>query len=197
MQMARARLELTEMKKRAATTETTSSIPQIAIDKQRHSRLSSHAEKEDQHRLEQLRKQKLRALEMVRMIEHKQRFLELATGDLGDTCGFDSRLVWDDALWIKVQGVVATGTALVLQYDDKDNDNEQEPYWQCQHPRKDCRQHQQWPRLLDLEMKQERKEQLQVIKRLEKEKLEIKHRMRQRRNQMDLADSLANGTITY
>lgn len=47
------------------------------------------------------------------------------------------------------------------------------------------------------EIKQECKKQLQVIKRLEKEKLEIKHWMRQRRNQMDLADSLANGTLTY
>ncbi|KAI8338552.1 hypothetical protein BC941DRAFT_423206 [Chlamydoabsidia padenii] len=195
MQVARARLELTEMKRRQTDDTTDNSVPQLTIDKLRQSRLSSNAEKEDQHRLEQLKKMKLRALDVVQMIEHKQLFLELTgqQAQRSDCCGFDSRLVWDDPLWIKVQAVVTIGSRILLQYDG----SPQEQQEQCQVLRKDCRQHQQWQKILDLEMKQERKEQLQVIKMLEKEKQEIKNRMRQRRNQVDLADSLGNGTISY
>ncbi|CAO3599145.1 unnamed protein product [Absidia cylindrospora] len=209
MQVARARLELTEMKRRQhsdAAADNVPSIPQLTINKQRQSRLSSQAEKYDRHRLEQLRKQKLRALDVIRMIEQKKLFLGMTEQQLqqnGDICGFDPRLVWDDQLWVKVKGMVATSgdSTIMLQYDDGDNDDDDtvsgQQYERCQVIRKECRQHQQWPKLLELEMKQERYEQIQVLKMLEKEKREIKNRMRQRRNEVDLADSLGNGTTIY
>ncbi|ORZ18773.1 hypothetical protein BCR42DRAFT_232247 [Absidia repens] len=211
MQVARARLELTEMKRRQhsdAAADNIPSIPQLTINKQRQSRLSSQAEKEDHHRLEQLRKQKRQALDVIRMIEQKQSFLGMTEQQLqhGDICGFDPRLVWDDQIWVKVKGMVATNddSIIMLQYEDNDDDDtvswqqstNQQPE-KCQVIRKECRQHQQWPKLLEVEMKQERNEQIQVIRMLEKEKQEIKNRMRQRRNEVDLADSLGNGTIIY
>lgn len=193
MQVARARLELTEMKKRQSTDDDRS-IPQITLNKQRQSRLGSSAEKQDQHRLEQLGKQKSKALEVVRMIELKHHFIEMTAQQAAqsDLCGFDSRLVWDDPYWLQVKSIDATGPVLGSTDDD-----DVPPYGICEHGKKECRQHQHWQKILELEMQQERKEQLQVIKRLEKEKQDVKNRMRTRRNQLDLVDALGNGTITY
>ncbi|KAI8096741.1 uncharacterized protein BX664DRAFT_257778, partial [Halteromyces radiatus] len=147
----------------------------------RQSRLTSYAEKEDQHRLGQLRIQKQKAQDMVKMIEQKQKFLATVEKRMeqitDDICGFDTRLVWDDLLW----------------QDDVIMDEHSQQ--QCQIKRKECQRHQQWQNIIQLGLNQERKEQIQVLKMLDKEKQDIKTRMHKRRNEIELANGLKNHTF--
>lgn len=196
MQVARARLELVEIKRRNNfrnnNDSTTASIPiaQLALMKQRQLRINSFADKEDRNRLTQIRLEKLKIRDNVQAIDKKIVFLnklklkypqrkeEKDDNDstMHGPCGFDSRLILDDLFWKGNHDLLSqnhTNCAIV-----------------------NCTKHDDWQRLLTLEFDQERKEQFQYLAILEKERNQIKERMRSRRSEKDLIKDLINGTIS-
>lgn len=195
MQVARARLELVEIKRRNNSrnnNNTTASIPiaQLALMKQRQLRINSFADKEDRNRLTQIRMEKLKIRDNVQAIDKKIVFLnELKLkhpqrkeeNDDNDSkthgpCGFDSRLILDDLFW------------------KGNHDLSSQNYTKCTID--NCTKHNDWQKLLTLEVDQERKEQFQYLAILEKERNQIKERMRSRRSEKDLIKDLINGTIS-
>lgn len=195
MQVARARLELVEIKRRNNSrnnNNTTASIPiaQLALMKQRQLRINSFADKEDRNRLTQIRMEKLKIRDNVQAIDKKIVFLnELKLehpqrkeeNDEYDSkthgpCGFDSRLILDDLFW------------------KGNHDLSSQNYTKCTID--NCTKHNDWQKLLTLEFDQERKEQFQYLAILEKERNQIKERMRSRRSGKDLIKDLINGTIS-
>lgn len=181
MQVARARLELVEIKRRnnSKTTAATIPIAQLALMKQRQLRINSFADKEDRNRLSQIRLEKLKIRDNVQAIDKKITLLnelkskypiqeeEVNNTTKGAPCGFDSRLILD---------------------------NVGQNYTQC--TIENCIKHSEWQNLLTLEFGQERKEQFQYLSNLEKERNQVKERMRSRRSEKDLIKVLMNGTIS-
>jgi hypothetical protein len=192
MQVARARLELVEIKRRQNNDPSPVPIAQLALMKQRQLRTNSFADKEDKKRLSQIREEKKLIRDHVQAIDRKFKLFDQVTKDkehhnmdhVHDTeeehvddgpCGFDSRLVLPDKFW-------------------RQTDNMEEDYSVCQDL--NCTKHAQWQKIISLEFEQERKEQFKLLLNLEKERKQIKSRMRKRRSEKDMMKDLVNGTIS-
>ncbi|KAI8072901.1 hypothetical protein BC940DRAFT_291894 [Gongronella butleri] len=187
MQVARARLELADMKrKRHVLTHglkddasVVASIPELVVHRQRQVRLASYSEHQDARRLQAIKENKKQALDRVHMIEFKKDFLQsLPTQD--DTCGFDPRLVLDDDAWMEAWQKQSPPPV------------EKEP---CTIGRKQCHRHAQWAKVAAQVMDLERQEQLHILQRLHHEKHLIQSRQRQRRDQVHLAQAVAHGVM--
>lgn len=193
MQVARARIELAEMKKRNATSD-----PQSHYNPLSRGKLSSFADQDDRSRLTRVKDEKLHAKFIIAIGEHKSELLSLLIQhEKEELCGFDSRLSWSDTLWEKV--------AHVEQGEDNNHlltDSEghrvapNKSFTQCQQPRK-CNKHANWQKLKTFELEQERSEQFVILTMLERERQQIKARMKKRREEVDLVDFLENGTIHH
>ncbi|KAI8391572.1 uncharacterized protein BYT42DRAFT_199961 [Radiomyces spectabilis] len=205
MQVARARLELAEIKRRAAS-ESTLSVPEVTIVKQRQNRLHSFADQDDRQRLIQVRKQKQLVKDDIAVIDRKKLFLKeverslqrLVATDEADICAFDSRLTWPDSVWKKVKEVREADddrpTEIVFAADVPETEK---TYAICHNHRKKCSKHAAWQRLFALEIEQERSELFHMLSVLAREHQHIKRRMHRRRNETDMTTALANGTITH
>ncbi|KAI9361746.1 hypothetical protein BD770DRAFT_441097 [Pilaira anomala] len=168
MQVARARLELVEMKRRQSNNSTHSmSIAKLTLLKQKQSRVQSFADKEDRRRLIEIGKEKQKIRDRVEKVNQKRQLLsQVEQQQDSDKCQFDEKLLFPE-----------------LKESKK-----------CEIP--NCLKHLDWKNLLNQEYDQERKEQFQLLVRLQEEVNQIKSRMRKRRNEKDILKELVNGTIS-
>ncbi|ORX59545.1 hypothetical protein DM01DRAFT_12006 [Hesseltinella vesiculosa] len=186
MQVARARLELADMKrKRHALTQHvqedepvySASIPDLVIHRQLQSQLNTCSEQQDQQRLQQIKSIRQQALEHVEMIAFKHAFLTSLPEPDNGTCGFDGRLTMDDALWMEAyRAAQVPPTAEV-----------------CSLGSKQCPRHTQWARLTGQVLALERQEQLHVLQRLRREKQLIQSRKQHRHDPVHLAQAVGHG----
>ncbi|KAG0944276.1 hypothetical protein G6F26_004969 [Rhizopus arrhizus] len=175
MQVARARLELLEIKRRNATNANSlTPISELAIAKQKQSTVNSLADKQDRERLVQIRQEKKNIKFTVDILKRKSKFIDLLVKqkpfteeDGGIPCGFDSRLIWKNHIWSKI--IQNSNVDVQMQITI---DSISEPFNVCQ--RLKCIKHRQWQKLALIEMKQEKKEQFNRLLSLEKERSQIK-----------------------
>jgi hypothetical protein len=186
MQVARARIELAEMKRRNALMGPL--LQQNNANPLSRGKLSSFADQDDRARLLRVRDEKQGAKNNIRLGSYKSQFLKsLSTED--DVCGFDSRLSWPDSIWEKVK---TTEDQVLVSFDEIDK-----PYTVCQQHGRKCNKHSNWYKLKVAELEQERSEQFVILTMLERERQQIKARMKKRREEVDLAAILENGTICH
>lgn len=194
MQVARARIELAEQKKKTALGDENHVYNPLSRGK-----LSSFADMDDRARLARVKEEKEKARSIIAMGEQKSAFLKILTEhQKEDVCGFDSRLSWPDSFWAKVDKVVkqpednhhmllgAEGESLCTS-----------AFYQICQSNKKCSKHASWQKLKASEYEQERAEQFVILSILERERQQIKARMKKRREEVDLVDFLENGTITH
>ncbi|KAI7865793.1 hypothetical protein BDF14DRAFT_1875473 [Spinellus fusiger] len=140
------------------------------------SRLSSFADRDDGLRLVRVREEKRRARRMIGIVERKTIFLNTLEVGEEDMCGYDARLSWPESEW------------------DKETLAESDSV--CRQMRR-CVKHMGWQKLKAMELEQEHNEQFTVLTMLERERQQIKARMKRRREDVDMEEILANGTIYH
>ncbi|KAF7725778.1 hypothetical protein EC973_009395 [Apophysomyces ossiformis] len=196
MQIARSKLNMAEMKRRAAG-GMVSPLNETRNNYLSKSRLSSFADRDDRQRLSRVWNEKNRAKAMVALVERKSTLLQaltkLSAESDEDLCGFDSRLGWPDNIWEQVQQVIENGRTIELKFAEE---ADPKPYTVCRAGRR-CHKHSGWQKLKVLEFEQERSEQFTVLTMLERERQQIKARMNKRREEIDVMEGLANGTICH
>ncbi|KAI9484247.1 MAG: hypothetical protein EXX96DRAFT_600233 [Benjaminiella poitrasii] len=195
MQVARARIELAELKKR-------NGLPNL--DEKQHynplsrSKLSSFADMDDRARLCRVKEEKLHAKTIIDMVEQKSKLLSLLIAkENNSVCGFDSRLSWPDTLWEKVYYVIEENENINLLDANEQPLTTTKVFNVCQNNKKGCSRHANWQKLKTAELEQERSEQFVILTMLERERQQIKARMKKRREEVDLVDFLENGTIAH
>ena len=193
MQVARARIELAELKKRNATM----SLEDQPYNPLSRARLSSFADMDDRTRLNRVKEEKLHAKSLITMGEHKSTLLKLLIQqtDQEDICGFDSRIAWPDTIWEKVDHIKESDQIIVLA-DASGATVTSKGFTKCSQSRK-CNKHFNWQKTKSIELEQERSEQFIILTMLERERQQIKARMKKRREEVDLIDFLENGTIPH
>jgi hypothetical protein len=199
MQVARARIELAELKKQNATGSLNPfDEPHTPYNPLSRSKLSSFADLDDRSRLSRVKEEKLHAKAMIVMGEQKSALLNLLIQNTKeDICGFDSRLSWPDTIWEKVVQVIEQeGGDHLLTNAQGENITPSKVFSICQQNRK-CNKHLNWQKLKISELEQERSEQFVILTMLERERQQIKARMKKRREEIDLVDFLENGTIHH
>ncbi|KAI7898803.1 uncharacterized protein BX663DRAFT_523535 [Cokeromyces recurvatus] len=184
LQVARARLELVEIKRRQNNTTNSSSSPtqknksiiELALAKQRQSYINSMADKEDRQRLEEIKQEKRLIQDSISIIQERYQLLEQtllvvdnnnSDSSSSSICGFDSRLIYDTEENKKV----------------------------CQ--RHACLQHYKWKELFPVKFEQEKQEEYKRLFKLEKEQNQIKSRMKKRRSEKEIMKNLGNMTYLY
>lgn len=194
MQVARARIELAELKKRNATM----SMEEQPYNPLSRARLSSFADMDDRARLNRVKEEKVHAKALITMVEHKSTLLKLLIQQQSDeeVCGFDSRLTWPDTIWEKVDQVNENEQHVITLLDGNGNHVTSKGFTKCSASRK-CTKHLNWQKTKTAELEQERSEQFIILTMLERERQQIKARMKKRREEVDLVDYLENGTISH
>ncbi|KAI8087871.1 uncharacterized protein B0P05DRAFT_569343 [Gilbertella persicaria] len=185
MQVARARIELAEMKKTKVVEDLDYHYNPLS-----RSKLSSYADLDDRSRLLRVKDEKLQAKAVIALGELKSKLLSFAIQKEQDMCGFDSRLAWPDVYWEKVDQVDQD------QLLDSHQHPIQKPYTICPSSKK-CNKHLNWQKLKASELEQERSKQFIILTMLERERQQIKARMRKRREEVDLVQFLDNGTLHH
>ncbi|KAI8327016.1 hypothetical protein BD560DRAFT_403716 [Blakeslea trispora] len=192
MQVARARVELAEMKKKNSEEANNLSLSEHQYNPLSRSKLSSYADLDDRSRLSRVKEEKLQAKQVIGIGQKKLALLSFSIQANKDQeiCGFDSRLVWPESVWEKVEEVRS----------DKLIDSRQQPltksYSICQSSKK-CNRHLNWQKIKAFELEQERSEQFVILTMLERERQQIQARMRKRREEVDLVQFLDNGTLHH
>ncbi|KAI8991481.1 hypothetical protein BDF20DRAFT_909256 [Mycotypha africana] len=189
-------------------------------------KLSSFADLDDRARLMRVKDEKAHAKYVVRLVEKKSKFLNLVLQyhrqhfkEKG-VCGFDSRLSWPDSTWEKIHDIAvedggdqgedeevlgsnssnSNGEFRFRHYIFKDDQGNpvytNKAYHICQQTKK-CNKHADWQKVKLSELEQERSEQFVILTMLERERQQIKVRMKKRREEVDLVDFLENGTIRH
>lgn len=192
MQVARARLELAEIKQRTCNPHSMS-IPDLTLENQKSIRLNSYADKDDRNRLLAIRDKKKEMKGVVLALTKKSSLLkELLALDLGERCGFDSRLLWLESTWKDVTEIKSSQKQLVVK-----SEKTLPSFSACQLLRQRCYKHTNWQKVISLEIEQDQKEQFQALSALEKERVVIKDRMRKRRDKKVIMADIVNGAISY
>ncbi|CAO3683571.1 unnamed protein product [Rhizopus stolonifer] len=192
IQVARARLQLLEIKRRNATRVHLPSIPELVIGKLKHSRINSLADKGDRERLIQIQQERNDIRCSVDILKKKSKFVELLVKQTplteeGMPCGFDSRLTWADDIWKEIEQDPIVNPQ--IQFDSK------ESFSVCQ--RLKCIKHRQWQMILLTGIKQEKTEHFEQLLCLKKERDWIKSNMKKRRCHTDLIkEYLINSNIS-
>ncbi|KAK4509829.1 uncharacterized protein ATC70_007133 [Mucor velutinosus] len=194
LQVARARIELAELKKRNATM----SMEDQPYNPLSRARLSSFADMDDRARLNRVKEEKVHAKALITMVEHKSTLLKLLIQQQSDeeVCGFDSRLTWPDTIWEKVDQVNEDEQHVIALLDVNGGHVTSKGFTKCPASRK-CTKHFNWQKTKTAELEQERSEQFIILTMLERERQQIKARMKKRREEVDLVDYLENGTISH
>ncbi|KAI9280062.1 hypothetical protein BY458DRAFT_501251 [Sporodiniella umbellata] len=177
IQVARTRIELSEMKNPLS-----------------RGRLSSFADMDDRARLSRVKDERIYAKSIIQLCLHKSRFLALAQErtEGSEFCGFDSRLSWPDTIWEKVNRLDDEMRLL----NDKNDLVTAKPFTVCGANKK-CGKHAHWYKLKSTEIEQEKAEQFVILTMLERERQQIKARMKKRREDVDLVEFLEHGTILH
>ncbi|KAI8889681.1 hypothetical protein K501DRAFT_238556 [Backusella circina FSU 941] len=192
MQVARARLELAEIKQRT-TNPHSMSIPDLTLENQKSIRLNSHADRDDRNRLLEIRDKKKRMKSVVLALTKKSSLLrEVLALELGERCGFDSRLLWVKDTWKDITEIKTVQKQVIVK-----SERALPSFSTCQQPRQRCYKHTNWQKVISLETEQEQKEQFQSLSTLEKERLLIKDRMRKRRDKKVIMTDIVNGAISF
>ncbi|KAI8983104.1 hypothetical protein BDB01DRAFT_743993 [Pilobolus umbonatus] len=198
MQVARARLELAEIKRRASSSDTSVSIADLALKNQQHLRVNSFADKDDRAKLYQLKESIDEIRVKIDATRCKEKFCRLLlrldeekkASDKYKPCGFDSRLIWPDSVWLQVkeEPYLVNGEVLV----DLDG---AEQYTVCKAMK--CSKHSNWQAIMMSDIEHEKHEECGSLMRLESERSQIRARLRKRRDRVELLHSLSNNTIVY
>ncbi|KAG0177894.1 hypothetical protein DFQ29_004203 [Apophysomyces sp. BC1021] len=188
LQVARARLELAQMKRHAEIHDSTS-VPEAMVAKQRQSRINSLADLEDRQRLDEVRNEKQRIKSRLIGLDRRHTFLKLLIRTVLDECGYDSRLSWPENVWMQVQDIVDDSGKLLVKLETH------EPFDICQ--QKICTKHTSWQKLILQQSEQECGEQRELFDQLCGEWEQIVSRITKRRNSADAAISLSNATIIH
>ncbi|KAG0168197.1 hypothetical protein DFQ28_005217 [Apophysomyces sp. BC1034] len=187
-EVARARLELAQMKRHAEIHDSTS-VPEAMVAKQRQSRINSLADLEDRQRLDEVRNEKQRIKSRLIGLDRRHTFLKLLIRTVLDECGYDSRLSWPENVWMQVQDIVDDSGKLLVKLETH------EPFDICQ--QKICTKHTSWQKLILQQSEQECGEQRELFDQLCGEWEQIVSRITKRRNSADAAISLSNATIIH
>ncbi|ORE01942.1 hypothetical protein BCV72DRAFT_252780 [Rhizopus microsporus var. microsporus] len=156
-------------------------------------KLSSFADMDDRARLSRVKEERQHAKSMIKLCQHKLRFLELlADKHNEECCGFDSRLSWPDTIWEKVESIDEHDLMLLNSQSERVT---QKPFSSCS--LKKCTKHINWQKLKLAEIEQEKSEQFVILSMLERERQQIKARMKKRREDIDLIEFLENSTIIH
>ncbi|CAO3607855.1 unnamed protein product [Cunninghamella echinulata] len=173
-------------------------------------RLSLFADRDDRQRLMKIKQEKQNAIQLIQLINKKYDFLQSLINQINtssssssdikqqqdELCGFDSRLTWNDDQWESIQ-------QQQQQQQDSSNYqfvmiNKEEKDWSvCQKTKKKCQRHNGWMKLKALELEQEREEQFVILSMLARERKQIKTRITNRLNEMNMVNSLMNGTLVH
>ncbi|OBZ87264.1 Set1 complex component spp1 [Choanephora cucurbitarum] len=190
MQVARARVEQAEMKKK--NSEEGNSLSDYQYNPLSRSKLSSYADMDDRSRLLRVKEEKLQAKQVIGIGEKKLSLLSFSIQNNKDQeiCGFDSRLVWPESIWEKVEEVRPDGLV------DSHQQLIHKSFSICQSNKK-CSRHLNWQKIKAFELEQERSEQFIILTMLERERQQIQARMRKRREEVDLVQFLDNGTLHH
>ncbi|CAO3630166.1 unnamed protein product [Mucor hiemalis] len=145
MQVARARIELAELKKRNATMELNNTTDSLNNSNQHYNPLSRGK------------------LSSFADMDNRASFtFTLDSTSKRRNCGFDSRLSWPDSLWDKVSHVEQQeDNNHVLTNENGDPITTSKPFTICQQSRK-CNKHTNWQKLKTSELEQERSEQFVI-----------------------------------
>lgn len=207
MQVARARVQLAEIKRREAKPDSESYTDVINMQRAKRNRSRSLSDKDDMAELEKVRNCKARTKAQVAMVEKKLEFLgyllyqldERRAAPESNLCGFDSRLAWDDYTWEKVERIVESddGSGLEVIFVDGHNLTDEERNFNvCSEARKKCHKHADWERIKLAEIEHDRAFLFGTLERLQEERNQIKARFKRRREENDKLDWLANATTS-
>jgi hypothetical protein len=200
MQVAHARIDQAEQLKKSSSSSSTpiSTTNSTSYNPLSRGKLSSFADLDDRSRLSRVKDEKLHAKFIISIGEHKSELLSLLIQvQQLDVCGFDTRLAWPDTIWEKVAYVEKSSENSILLKNSQGELINSKTYSICQQQAKKCNKHTNWQRLKLAELEQERSEQFVILTMLERERQQIKARMKKRREEVDLMDFLENGTINH
>ncbi|CAO3694579.1 unnamed protein product [Rhizopus stolonifer] len=179
IQVAKAHMEITETKNSLS-----------------RGKLCSFADMDDRSRLSRVKDERMYAKSMIQLCLHKENFLHMVTttrSDDDDRCGFDSRLTWPDTIWQKVNRLDDEMKLL----NDKNELVTAKPFTVCSVVAKKCGKHVNWHKLKESEIEQEKTEQFVIMTMLERERQQIRARMKKRREDIDLSEYLEHGTVQH
>ncbi|KAF7732074.1 hypothetical protein EC973_006329 [Apophysomyces ossiformis] len=188
LQVARARLELAQIKRRLETQDNIA-VPEAMVARQRRSRINSLADLNDRQMLEKVQKEKRTVENRLIGLGRRHIFLEMLIGRHQNECGYDSRLSWPDTKWMQVQDIANGNGDISLKLEVH------EPYDTCQ--RKICTKHLNWQKLILQQSERECGEQQELLDTLCGEWEQIAARIAKRRNAAEAAKTLSNATIAH
>ncbi|KAI8370625.1 uncharacterized protein BYT42DRAFT_647849 [Radiomyces spectabilis] len=194
VQVARARLELAEIKRRGTSI---GEVAQRPIELSRiiqlsKNRLNSYADNDDRQRLLRVRDERKRAKEAINTNDRKTSFLKMIiqkNSENPPVCGFDSRLSWMEDVWMQVVQIHDDATVAL-------KDKEVPCFTVCSQTGR-CNKHANWQKLKAMELEHEREEQFAILALLMEERKQILARMKKRREHGDITEALINGTISH
>ena len=211
MQVARARLELADMKRKAGGCAVTTDITDIVARREKKARLESLSDKDDQKRLIRLREAKQRIKQEIITADRKLAFLKALINKNNDNndqvvpcCGFDSRLLWPDDIWHSVcdddflrpeNGGQGQGGSIITKFSTPKS--KQVDFTICSETK--CSRHLGWQNLKMQEFEQDRSALFSSLAAFVQQRKQIKARIRRRREGAleDTAEWLAHATITH
>ncbi|KAI7860635.1 hypothetical protein BDC45DRAFT_492444 [Circinella umbellata] len=206
MQVARARLELADIKRKAGGCATTADITDIVARREKKARLESLSDKDDQKRLLRLREAKRRIKQEIITADRKLAFLKALINNNNvnsnqaiPCCGFDSRLLWPDDVWHAVCNdnfsKSENGGLIITKFSTPKS--KQEDFSVCSEIK--CSRHSGWQNLKMQEFEQDRSALFSSLAAFVQQRKQIKARIRRRREGAleDTAEWLAHATITH
>ncbi|KAI9257314.1 hypothetical protein BDA99DRAFT_516109 [Phascolomyces articulosus] len=202
MQVARARLELADMKRKAGGCATATDITDIVARREKKARLESLSDKDDQKRLLRLREAKQRMKAEIVTADRKLVFLKtLIQSQNKEVCGFDTRLLWPDDVWHcvcddfqRLPESDGTSLSVITKFSTP---KMQQEFSICSEAR--CNRHGGWQNLKLQEFEQDRSSLFNSLATFVRQRKQIKARIRRRREGAleDTAEWLAHATITH
>ncbi|ORZ02236.1 hypothetical protein BCR43DRAFT_430847 [Syncephalastrum racemosum] len=173
------------------------------------SQLNLQVDRDDQARLQAMRRERDAIRDRVAVVERRKAFLSVVMERLSDVdtkkeCRFDSRLVCPSQTWRVVRSAsldesAEGGVRLDFSVDDKEAiPASLTKYTICPKLGK-CLRHEGWQQLKALEIEQDRTMEIAALARLNRERQHIKARMRLRRQNASAKSQafMENGTIVH
>lgn len=173
------------------------------------SQLNLQVDRDDQARLQAMRRERVAIRDRVAVVERRRAFLDRVLERLRDVdtkkeCRFDSRLVCPSQMWRVVRSASLDEAAEGgVRLDFLEDEKETMPasltnYTICPKLGK-CLRHEGWQQLKALEIEQDRVLEVAALARLNRERQHIKARMRLRRQNASAKNMafMENGTIVH
>lgn len=207
MQVARARLELAEKRRRAINPDATvPMLTELAMKRERDGLLNSFTDKQDRQRIREIRTERRSIKAEISTLDRRLSFVRALLWRLEpeqDLCGFDSRICWQDYVWKRVRSVIQDdnddeSNRIRIEFtEDADLSDAQLRFSVCRLNRKDCLIHAGWEDIKRVELEQERCVLLDRLENLLTEKSRILERLKKRRQGLRSIEWLMNATISH